>query len=85
VTVTLRSPQGVKEGRGRYCHIDYYLRHSPDRHCLFAYAGKLLSHKTARSRASDDRRRQATQSFHRSKTECLGMSPRKLWRRFGVG
>ncbi len=26
-----------KEGRGKRCHIDYYLRQEPDRHCFFAY------------------------------------------------
>lgn len=27
----------AKEGRGRHCHIDYYRRSDPDRHCFFAY------------------------------------------------
>lgn len=26
-----------KEGRGHHCHIDYYPRANPDRHCFFAY------------------------------------------------
>ncbi len=27
----------AKEGRGRRCHVDYYMRHEPTRHCFFAY------------------------------------------------
>jgi hypothetical protein len=27
----------AEEGRGRYCHIDHYVRHDPERHCYFAY------------------------------------------------
>ncbi len=27
----------AKEGRGHHCHIDYYFRENPDRHCFFAY------------------------------------------------
>lgn len=26
----------AKEGRGKHCHIDYYLREEPTRHCFFA-------------------------------------------------
>jgi hypothetical protein len=26
-----------RQGRGKYCHVDYYFRRSPDRHCFFAY------------------------------------------------
>lgn len=26
-----------RQGRGRFCHVDYYQRRSPDRHCYFAY------------------------------------------------
>ncbi len=26
-----------RQGRGKYCHVDYYFRHFPDRHCFFAY------------------------------------------------
>lgn len=26
-----------KQGRGRRCQIDYYIRHDPERHCFFAY------------------------------------------------
>jgi len=25
------------QGRGRFCHIDYYVRLEPERHCFFAY------------------------------------------------
>jgi len=25
------------QGRGRFCHVDYYLRLEPERHCYFAY------------------------------------------------
>jgi hypothetical protein len=25
------------QGRGRFCHIDYYVRSDPERHCFFAY------------------------------------------------
>lgn len=27
----------AKEGRGEFCHVDYYPRTNPDRHCFFAY------------------------------------------------
>lgn len=27
----------LRQGRGRQCHIDYYRRADPDRHCFFAY------------------------------------------------
>ncbi len=26
-----------RQGRGRFCHVDHYLRHDPVRHCCFAY------------------------------------------------
>jgi hypothetical protein len=26
-----------RQGRGRFCHVDHYLRHDPLRHCYFAY------------------------------------------------
>lgn len=26
-----------RQGRGRFCHIDYYERRDPERHCYFAY------------------------------------------------
>lgn len=26
-----------RQGRGRFCHVDYYLRQNPERHCYFAY------------------------------------------------
>ena len=26
-----------RQGRGRFCHVDYYLRQGPERHCYFAY------------------------------------------------
>ncbi len=26
-----------QQGRGRFCHVDYYLRQDPLRHCFFAY------------------------------------------------
>lgn len=26
-----------KQGRGKHCHVDYYLRQDPQRHCYFAY------------------------------------------------
>jgi len=26
-----------RQGRGRFCHVDYYCRQNPDRHCYFAY------------------------------------------------
>ncbi len=26
-----------RQGRGKYCHVDYYFRRSPDRHCFFVY------------------------------------------------
>lgn len=26
-----------RQGRGRFCHVDYYLRQDPLRHCFFAY------------------------------------------------
>jgi len=26
-----------RQGRGRFCHVDYHLRHDPLRHCFFAY------------------------------------------------
>ncbi len=33
----LMSETYAKEGRGHHCHIDYYVRTNPDRHCFFAY------------------------------------------------
>ena len=27
----------AKQGRGRFCHVDYYERANPERHCFFAY------------------------------------------------
>ncbi len=27
----------AKQGRGRFCHVDYYERTNPERHCFFAY------------------------------------------------
>ncbi len=27
----------ARQGRGRYCHVDNYLRKRPDRHCYFVY------------------------------------------------
>ncbi len=27
----------AKEGRGRRCHVDYYVRRDPERYCFFAY------------------------------------------------
>lgn len=26
-----------RQGRGRFCHVDYYCRQNPERHCYFAY------------------------------------------------
>ena len=27
----------ARQGRGRFCHVDYYERANPERHCFFAY------------------------------------------------
>jgi len=34
---TMMRESYAKEGRGRHCHVDYYLRSEPERHCFFAY------------------------------------------------